>query len=292
MNGVLNIFKPKGMSSFDAVRVVKKVAGTGKVGHTGTLDPEATGVLPICIGRATKIIDYIMDSEKVYEVTLKLGIRTTTYDLEGEVLEERDPSHLTEEEILNSINSFKGEYSQIPPMYSALKQNGVRLYELARKGIEVERKGRLINIHNLEDIKINNPYISMKVTCSKGTYIRSLCYDIGEKLGVFATMTQLNRAKTSVFSQEKSININELTKENINDYILSMEEALEKYDKIVVNKKYVKLLVNGVRVADGRFTKDKVINNKLYRVYDDGNNFIGLGERNDAGFKIEKLLIT
>ena len=292
MNGVLNIFKPQGMSSFDAVRVVKKVARTGKVGHTGTLDPEATGVLPICIGRATKIIDYIMDSEKVYEVTLKLGIRTTTYDLEGEVLEERDPSHLTEEEILNSINSFKGEYSQIPPMYSALKQNGVRLYELARKGIEVERKGRLINIHNLEDVKINNPYISMKVTCSKGTYIRSLCYDIGEKLGVFATMTQLNRAKTSVFSQEKSININELTKENINDYILSMEEALEKYDKIVVNKKYVKLLVNGVRVADGRFTKDKVINNKLYRVYDDENNFIGLGERNDAGFKIEKLLIT
>lgn len=292
MNGVLNIFKPKGMSSFDAVRVVKKVAGTGKVGHTGTLDPEATGVLPICIGRATKIIDYIMDSEKVYEVTLKLGIRTTTYDLEGEVLEERDPSHLTEEEILNSINSFKGEYSQIPPMYSALKQNGVRLYELARKGIEVERKGRLINIHNLEDIKINNPYISMKVACSKGTYIRSLCYDIGEKLGVFATMTQLNRAKTSVFSQEKSININELTKENINDYILSMEEALEKYDKIIVNKKYAKLLVNGVRVADGRFTKDKVINNKLYRVYDDENNFIGLGERNDAGFKIEKLLIT
>ena len=292
MNGVLNIFKPKGMSSFDAVRVVKKVAGTGKVGHTGTLDPEATGVLPICIGRATKIIDYIMDSEKVYEVTLKLGIRTTTYDLEGEVLEERDPSHLTEEEILNSINSFKGEYSQIPPMYSALKQNGVRLYELARKGIEVERKGRLVNIYNLEDIKINNPYISMKVTCSKGTYIRSLCYDIGEKLGVFATMTQLNRAKTSVFSQEKSININELTKENINDYILSMEEALEKYDKIVVNKKYVKLLVNGVRVADGRFTKDKVINNKLYRVYDDENNFIGLGERNDAGFKMEKLLIT
>lgn len=292
MNGVLNIFKPKGMSSFDAVRVVKKVVGTGKVGHTGTLDPEATGVLPICIGRATKIIDYIMDSEKVYEVTLKLGIRTTTYDLEGEVLEEIDPSHLTEEEILNSINSFKGEYSQIPPMYSALKQNGVRLYELARKGIEVERKGRLINIHNLEDIKINNPYISMKVTCSKGTYIRSLCYDIGEKLGVFATMMQLNRVKTSVFSQEKSININELTKENINDYILSMEEALEKYDKIVVNKKYVKLLVNGVRVADGRFTKDKVINNKLYRVYDDENNFIGLGERNDAGFKIEKLLIT
>lgn len=292
MNGVLNIFKPKGMSSFDAVRIVKKVAGTGKVGHTGTLDPEATGVLPICIGKATKIIDYIMNSEKVYEVTLKLGIRTTTYDLEGEVLEEKDCNHLTDVEILQAVNSFIGEYSQVPPMYSALKQNGVRLYELARKGIEVEREGRLITIYNIEDIKINNPYISMKVSCSKGTYIRSLCYDIGEKLGVFATMTELNRAKTSVFSQEESININDLTKENINEYILSMEEALEKYDKIIVRGKYVNLLINGVRVGDNRFTNDEVINQKLYRVYDEENNFIGLGKKNDLGFKIEKLLIT
>ena len=292
MNGVLNIFKPKGMSSFDAVRIVKKVAGTGKVGHTGTLDPEATGVLPICIGKATKIIDYIMNSEKVYEVTLKLGIRTTTYDLEGEVLEEKDCNHLTDVEILQAVNSFIGEYSQVPPMYSALKQNGVRLYELARKGIEVEREGRLITIYNIEDIKINNPYISMKVSCSKGTYIRSLCYDIGEKLGVFATMTELNRAKTSVFSQEESININDLTKENINEYILSMEEALEKYDKIIVRGKYVNLLINGVRVGDNRFTNDKVINQKLYRVYDEENNFIGLGKKNYLGFKIEKLLIT
>ena len=292
MNGVLNIFKPKGMSSFDAVRIVKKVAGTGKVGHTGTLDPEATGVLPICIGKATKIIDYIMNSEKVYEVTLKLGIRTTTYDLEGEVLEEKDCNHLTDVEILQAVKSFIGEYSQVPPMYSALKQNGVRLYELARKGIEVEREGRLITIYNIEDIKINNPYISMKVSCSKGTYIRSLCYDIGEKLGVFATMTELNRAKTSVFSQEESININDLTKENINEYILSMEEALEKYDKIIVRGKYVNLLINGVRVGDNRFTNDKVINQKLYRVYDEDNNLLGIGCKNNNGFKIEKLLIT
>lgn len=292
MNGILNIFKPKGMSSFDVVRVVKKVAKTGKVGHTGTLDPEATGVLPVCIGRATKIIDYIMDSEKVYEVTFKLGIRTTTYDLEGEILEERDPSNLKNEDILDVVKGFIGEYSQVPPMYSALKQNGVRLYELARKGIEVEREGRLIKIYNIEDIKINNPYVSMKVTCSKGTYIRSLCYDIGEKLEVFATMTDLNRAKTSVFSQESSININDLTEENIGDYIVTMEEALSKYEAITVHGKYVRLLVNGVRVADNRFTKDDIINNRLYRVYDEDGNFIGLGERNNAGFKIEKLLIT
>lgn len=292
MNGILNIFKPKGMSSFDVVRVVKKVAKTGKVGHTGTLDPEATGVLPVCIGRATKIIDYIMDSEKVYEVTFKLGIRTTTYDLEGEILEEKDTSNLSNEDILGVVKEFIGEYSQVPPMYSALKKNGVRLYELARQGIEVEREGRLINIYNIEDIKINNPYVSMKVTCSKGTYIRSLCYDIGEKLGVFATMTDLNRSKTSVFSQENSISVDDLTEENIDDYIVTMEEALSKYEAITVHGKYVKLLVNGVRVADNRFTKDKIINNRLYRVYDEDSNFIGLGERNNSGFKIEKLLIT
>ena len=128
MNGVINIFKPKGMTSFDVVREVKKVCSTGKVGHTGTLDPEATGVLPVCIGRATKIIDYIMDSRKVYEVEFKLGIKTTTYDDEGDILESHETSHLTDEEILQAIKSFLGEYSQIPPMYSALKQNGVRLY--------------------------------------------------------------------------------------------------------------------------------------------------------------------
>ena len=281
MNGILNIFKPMGMSSFDVVRVVKKVAKTGKVGHTGTLDPEATGVLPICIGRATKIIDYIMDSEKVYEVTFKLGIRTTTYDLEGEVLEERDTSNLSDNDILNVIKEFIGEYTQVPPMYSALKQNGVRLYELARKGIEVEREGRLINIYNIEDINIDNPYVSMKVTCSKGTYIRSLCYDIGEKLGVFATMTKLNRSKTSVFSQENSININDLTEENIENYVITMEEALNKYESITVYGKYTKLLINGVRVADNRFTKDKVINSVLYRVYDENKKFKGLGKRNN-----------
>lgn len=292
MNGVLNIFKPKGMTSFDVVRVVKKVCKTGKVGHTGTLDPEATGVLPVCVGKATKIIDYIMDSEKVYEVTFKLGIRTTTYDLEGDILEEKDTSNLTENRILEVVNSFKGEYMQVPPMYSALKQNGVRLYELARKGIEVEREGRLINIYNIEDIKIDNPYVSMKVTCSKGTYIRSLCYDIGEKLEVFATMTELNRAKTSIFDIEDSIDINELTQDNVNDYLLTIEDTLSKYDRINTHGKYVKLLINGMRVADTRFTKDDIIENILYRVYDDKGNFIGLGEKNKDGFKIEKLLLT
>ena len=291
MNGVINIFKPKGMTSFDVVREVKKVCCTGKVGHTGTLDPEATGVLPVCIGRATKIIDYIMDSRKVYEVEFKLGIKTTTYDDEGEILETRETKHLTDDEILQAIKGFLGEYSQVPPMYSALKQNGVRLYTLARQGIEVKREGRNITVYNIENIKIDNPFVSMKVTCSKGTYVRSLCYDIGEKLGVYATMTELNRAETSVFKQEDSINIKNLTSENYSEHLISIEEALNHYDRININHKYAKLLVNGVRVGDTRYTNDKVENEKLYRVYD-GEKFLGLGSKNDKGFKITKLLIT
>ncbi|GAA0754208.1 tRNA pseudouridine(55) synthase TruB [Clostridium sartagoforme] len=292
MDGVINIFKNTGMTSFDVVRKIKKVAGTGKVGHTGTLDPEACGVLPVCIGKGTKIIDYIMNSDKIYEVEFKLGIKTTTYDLEGDVIQEKDSSNIENEEILKSIYSFEREYSQIPPMYSAIKQNGVRLYELARKGIEVERKGRLVSIHKIEDVRINNPYISMKVICSKGTYIRSLCYDIGEDLQVGATMTKLKRSKTSKFTEEKSINIEDINSENIKDYIISIEDALDSYEKLVISNKFSKLLINGVKVFDKRLTKEKAEIGKLYRVYDENNNFIGLGKSDHQGFKIEKLLIN
>ena len=292
MDGVINIFKNTGMTSFDVVRIIKKASNTKKVGHTGTLDPEASGVLPVCIGKGTKIIDYIMNSDKVYEVEFKLGIKTTTYDLEGEIIEEKDSSNLTDDTILLAINSFIGEYSQIPPMYSALKQNGVRLYELARKGIEVEREGRLIKIINIEDIKIDNPYVSMKVKCSKGTYIRSLCYDIGDNLGVGAAMTKLKRTKTSKFTEEDSININDINSDNINDFIISIEDALDSYDKLVVMNKYSRLLINGVRVFDRRFTKEDFKLEQLYRVYDEDGIFIGLGKGNHQGFKIEKLLIN
>ncbi|MBE6054692.1 MAG: tRNA pseudouridine(55) synthase TruB [Clostridium sartagoforme] len=292
MDGVLNVFKNTGMTSFDVVRIIKKASGTKKVGHTGTLDPEASGVLPVCIGRGTKIIDYIMKSDKIYEVEFKLGIKTTTYDLEGDIIEEKDPSILTDDNILLAVNSFIGEYNQVPPMYSALKQNGVRLYELARKGIEVEREGRLVNIINIENIEINNPFVRMKVTCSKGTYIRSLCYDIGEYLEVGAAMTKLNRTKTSKFIEEESVNINDINSENIEGFIISIEEALDSYDKLVVINKYSKLLINGVRVFDRRFTKEKFELDKLYRVYDEDGRFIGLGRSNNQGFKIEKLLIN
>ncbi|MDD6796124.1 MAG: tRNA pseudouridine(55) synthase TruB [Clostridiaceae bacterium] len=291
MNGVINIFKNSGMSSFDVVKKVRKVAREKKVGHTGTLDPEATGVLPVCLGKGTKIIDYIMKDKKSYFVTFKLGLKTTTYDLEGEVLEEKDTSKITKEETLNAIKSFIGEYDQIPPMYSALKKDGVRLYELARKGIEVEREGRRITIYDIKDIDINLPEISMEVTCSKGTYIRSLCVDIGDALGVGATMTYLRRTQTSVFREEDSINIEELNEENVKDYIISIEDALAMYPKIYANEGYKKLLVNGVKLADKRAFKILPVLNKLYRVYDSENNFLGLGKKDESGFKMEKLLV-
>ena len=291
INGVLNVFKNKGMTSFDVVRKIKFLAREKKVGHTGTLDPEATGVLPVCLGKATKIIDYIMDSRKVYEVKLLLGTKTTTYDLEGEVVEKKETGHLTEEDVSKAVLSFIGQYDQVPPMYSALKKNGVRLYELARQGIEIEREARRINIFNISNLEIDLPYVCMKVACSKGTYIRSLCYDIGEKLNVGGIMAELNRSETSVFKEENSVNIENLTREDIQDYIITIEEALSFYPRITINSSFTKLLVNGVNVFDMRLTNEKREKNVLYRVYDTEGIFIGIGKQDDKGFKIEKLLL-
>lgn len=290
MNGVINIIKNTGMTSFDVVARVRKITKEKKVGHTGTLDPEASGVLPICLGKATKIIDYMMENEKAYRVSFKLGIVTDTYDLEGKIIREKDASNVGKEEIIRVISNFIGNIKQIPPMYSALKQNGVKLYELARKGIEVKREARDITIYKIENIDIQDE-ICMDVYCSKGTYIRSLCFDIGEELGVGATMTKLCRIKNGNFTLENGLNIDDLNEENVKQRIISIEEALCRFDKIVVNNKFTKLLVNGVRVYDKRLCKDIIKNNQLYRVYDDLNTFIGLGRKDDSGFKIEKLLI-
>ena len=292
MNGVINIYKNTGMTSFDVVAMVRRVAKMKKVGHTGTLDPAASGVLPVCLGKATKIIDYIMENKKVYRVNLKLGMVTDTYDLEGEVLREEDASHITKDEILNCINTFLGTIDQVPPMYSALKQNGVRLYELARQGIEVHREARKITIYSIENIKIeSNDNIQMDVCCSKGTYIRSLCYDIGEKLNVGATMTALERIQNGPFIKEEAINIEDLTEELLEKHIISIEKALDSFEKITVNEKFGKLLRNGVKVFDNRMYSEEVEFNKLYRVCEDNGVFLGLGKRDEKGFKLEKLLI-
>lgn len=291
MNGVINVLKDTGMTSFDVVAKIKKIANEKKVGHTGTLDPEASGVLPVCLGKATKIIEYIMENKKIYRVGFKLGIVTDTYDLEGKIIRQSDTSHISKENIEIAINKFLGSIKQIPPMYSALKQNGVRLYELARKGIEVERKARDVVIYSIENIKINNIQITMDVCCSKGTYIRSLCYDIGEELGVGATMTSLCRIKNGKFNIDEAVSIEELKNEGITNHIISIEEALNEFDKLIVKNKFTKLLINGVNVFDKRLYIEEPKIEKIYRVYDDTEKFLGLGKRDKNGFKIEKLLI-
>lgn len=292
MNGIINVYKPEGITSFDVVRVIKKVANTSKVGHTGTLDPLAKGVLPICMGKGTKLVDYIMEGNKVYKAQLKLGEITDTYDREGKILESKSYSNLTEKKIIEVMNSFKKQYDQIPPMYSALKVNGQRLYDLARKGIEVERKGRPVTIYEVEILNIDIPFVDFRVKCSKGTYIRSICYDIGGELGCGAYMTKLEREASGAFNIENSIKLENLTCDNFSENLISMEDALKNYDSISVNNNFSKLLINGVSIMDKRVYNENIRENKIYKVYnEEENKFLGLGQKLPKGFKIIKLLL-
>ncbi|MEQ8197010.1 MAG: tRNA pseudouridine(55) synthase TruB [Clostridiaceae bacterium] len=291
MNGVININKPKGITSFDVVFKIKKIAGEKKVGHTGTLDPLATGVLPVCLGRSTKIIDFIMEGRKTYRVKLELGIVTDTYDSEGTITEKNDVSFVNERNVISVINSFKGDILQEPPMYSALKQNGVRLYELARKGIEVEREKRPVTIYSIENINIDLPYISMDVTCSKGTYIRSLCFDIGRALKTGAVMRALTRLAAEPFRIENSVDLDSLDFETLKKNIVSTEDALSAYESLFLEEGYDRLLINGVKLLDPNFTKSSFNFDNIYKVYSYERKFLGLGKRCDEGFKLLKNLM-
>lgn len=287
--GVLNINKPLGITSFDVVRQVKRLAREKKVGHGGTLDPEAAGVLPVCIGRATKAIDFIMDNHKEYIAELKLGVITDTYDREGKILKEMSVT-CSEEQVINAVKKFTGTIDQIPPMYSALKVNGKKLYELARQGIEVERQSRPVTIDNIEVLSMELPIVKIKVNCSKGTYIRSLCYDIGNELGCGAMMWSLTRTATGPFDINNSVDLQDLTEENIGQYLLPLEKVFEKYKVLRVNQKFERLLINGVAIQDKALVKG-VLENIKYAVYSESEVFIGIGTLEEKGFKLTKLFI-
>lgn len=289
MDGVINVYKPTGMTSFDVVSKIRKISNTKKVGHTGTLDPEASGVLPICLGRATKIVDFIMNDYKIYKAELKLGIVTDSYDKEGTILEEK-PINSSKEEIISAIKSFIGDIEQVPPMYSALKVNGKRLYELARKGIEIERLPRKVTIHDIEILEINVPDVKFIVKCSKGTYIRSLCYDIGRLLGCGGAMWGLERLATGDFTIENSIALADLTSDNISKNIIPMEDALNTFEPITLEDRFERLILNGVTIKDKSLLNNLEFN-RIYRVYLKSNRFIGLGEKFESGFKIIKMLV-
>ena len=288
MDGIINCYKPTGITSFDAVNVIKKMVKGTKVGHTGTLDPAASGVLPICIGKATKLIDYIMEGKKGYSVEMTLGVTTDTYDREGKIITCKEVN-VSNAEIMEAISSFQGNIMQVPPMYSALKQGGKRLYELARQGIEIERPARSVNIENIDIISIENEKVHFNVECSKGTYIRSLCFDIGEKLGCGAMMSGLERVFSGAFKIENSININDITSDNLCKHIIPMDKALNNFSEIIVVDKFEKLLINGVDIKDINFIKN--IELGKYKVYNSDYQLIGIGDRVRDSFKITTLLI-
>ncbi|MBU3214082.1 tRNA pseudouridine(55) synthase TruB [Clostridium estertheticum] len=289
MNGILNVFKPTGITSFDVVRLIRKISKVKKVGHAGTLDPEASGVLPVCIGKATKAIDYIMGDFKIYETELKLGVITDTYDREGKILKESEVNSGVDE-ITLAINSFIGEIKQVPPMYSALKINGKKLYELARAGIEVERQPRPITIYDINITDIKLPYIKFTVKCSKGTYIRSLCYDIGEKLKCGGMMWNLQRTATGQFHIDNAINVNELNEENINKYIMPIETIFSANARITIEDRFVKFLLNGVIVKDKALIC-KFESGIMYSIYNNDNDFIGIADKSDDGVRLIKSFI-
>lgn len=276
LNGIIVINKPKNYTSHDVVAKVKKILKLKKVGHTGTLDPNATGVLPLLLNSGTKLSKYLINHDKEYEVTLKLGIRTDTLDSEGKILEERkvDTAILENtENIKKVLNSFEGKQEQIPPIYSAIKVKGKKLYEYARSGEKVEVQARQIEIYNIELEKVNakNEEIVFKVECSKGTYIRSLCEDIATRLGTIGYMKELNRTRVGSFKIEDSITLEELEKcENVNLKVITMEELLKQKEKIILNKKQLELFLNGVKL-------DNDNQDGLYRIYNQDKQFIGIG---------------
>ena len=282
MDGIFNIYKEKGFTSHDVVAIVRRTIGQKKVGHTGTLDPDAEGVLPICVGKGTKLADYIMADVKGYRAEVTFGITTTTQDSSGEIIEKKDVIY-DEDEIRHAVMSFVGDIEQIPPMYSTIKINGKKLYELARKGQEVERKARKIKIHDIKILEFLPPdKIVIDVLCSKGTYIRTLCVDIGEKLGYGAHMSKLLRTMSGSFKLENAIKLDDLKKlaeENrLEEALLNIDYVLRDYKKLYVSKKARKFLHNGCKVYDNFFEKtdsDLNIGDEVL-VYDDEKMFVGI----------------
>ena len=273
MNGIILIDKPKDYTSHDVVAVIKRISKE-KVGHTGTLDPNATGVLPLLIGKATQLSKYLINHDKTYIATLKLGEKTDTADVEGNVIEKKEISHLNFDNVHEVLKSMIGKQEQVPPMYSAIKINGKKLYEYARQGKQVEVKSRSIEIYNMKvlEIRQKEAEIVFEISCSKGTYIRTVCEKIAENLETVGYMKDLRRTKVGEFYIENSIGIEDIknNEEILKEKLISIEEFFKDKEEIVLSNKEIEMFFNGVKLA-----RDK--ENNIYRIYDINAKFIGLG---------------
>lgn len=293
--GVINIYKEKDFTSHDVVNIVRKQLGRVKTGHTGTLDPDAEGVLPVCIGKATKLADYIAADIKEYRAQIKLGIRTTTEDISGDVLETKVVT-ADENAVISAINSFVGEYNQTPPMYSAIKVNGKKLYELAREGKEIERKTRLINIYEISDIKaLDKDIYEFSVLCSKGTYIRTLCKDIGEKLGCGGCMCELTRTRSGNFYLKDSIKLEDFKKavleDKVNEVIIPVESVLKSYKQVNINPKAEKFVLNGNKISLSYIREDNLLIGEKVTAYFENIGIVGIYEVTEGFIKPITMLI-
>ncbi len=284
INGVINVYKEPGYTSHDVVAKLRGILKQKKIGHMGTLDPNAVGVLPVCLGKATKLCNLLSEKDKTYTATMLLGIETDTQDTTGQITNqtpEEEVMKLSEEKVFDVIKSYIGEYDQIPPMFSAIKINGQKLYNLARKGEEIERPPRHCKIIDITITKIDLPRVSFHVTCSKGTYVRTLCYDIGKDLGVGACMEKLTRTRVERFDIKDSISLSQI--EEIRDqgileqYITPVDEILDMYSKCMVSEEAEKLLYNGnIFTSRNTLLKMNHQDGQTVRVYTHDGKFIGL----------------
>ena len=304
INGIINIYKEQGFTSFDVIAKLRGILKQKKIGHTGTLDPDAVGVLPVCLGSATKLCDMLTDKTKEYIAEFILGQTTDTQDSSGTVFEEH-PVNCTQEQVRECVMEFIGLQSQIPPMYSAIKINGKKLYELAREGKEVERKAREITIYELEVLSVKLPHVKIRVKCSKGTYIRTLCYDIGQKLCCGATMTFLERTQSGMFTKENALTLTQV--EELRDsgelltHILPVDFAFMGYPEIIVSGEILKKVLNGNLILKREWQQccqqDYAdTDGTLYRIYkqtDNRKTFLATYEYNaeKKGFKPNKMFL-
>lgn len=283
MDGIIAIDKPKGYTSFDIVAIVRKYIKQKKIGHTGTLDPMATGVLPILIGQATKVMPYMTDETKEYIAYFKLGLTSDTLDITGNLLDKKE-SNASFKDVLDVLEQFRGEIEQVPPMYSAVSKDGVKLYKLARQGIDVSREARKVTIHEIKLINFDEEKQSGEffVNCSKGTYVRSLCADMGKSLGYGAVMSGLRRIKACSFSIDQCISLNNFKDlvENglINEKIFPIDSVLTSYPKVCVTSKQARRFLNGGELSVERLSGIESLQDKmLVRVYSDTYDFISIG---------------
>ncbi len=293
-NIIINFNKPLHITSHDAVSRVKRVLGARKAGHAGTLDPLATGILLVCLNEATKITRFLMDMDKEYSARVKLGERTDTCDSQGTVIERRDVPELTKAKIEEVVSMFRGTIMQKPPMYSAIKIGGKTLHRLARKGIEIERPERRVEIYDIRVREVDIPYFDLSVSCSKGTYIRTLCEDIGTRLGTVAHLAALERTRIGTFALEDSVTIEGLDKEGLplSPYgrsFCSIDRALSRLPEIILEESEHRLLRNGVRIKSQK--EDCLTDDSLIRLKDPTGNLFGVGRIKAGVIGVERLLL-